>query len=539
MNKSLHSKFGLSRILSLASIIAILLAGIAGTAQAETSIPQTDQTPLQPLTGPDPAVVQPRYISGFGLDNTYTIFYEDRNDTAGCSYASRIYFNQTSSGPFGFAATSTATNICDTHFVVKDWPITISGLGTFSYRGWGSVDNNAYHTFYVSNDLANWTNVYYGAGMFSDPGNVLAGDSILYGFHDIVNLNGNYMGFVESAGGKTYIVWSDNGDQYWQIIAKVGGSTPADMPLNLFLSPSITGPIPTGNFLPFEVDGQIVLGKVMVPGDRSGLYLAINAPAYQAVSQAQKEAAFLNPDNWTWRDGSTGLPDGDSRVLSSTYVTGGHDTREVFTVPSSDVHADKVYIYTARYATGDARNGLGCASSSSSCLVVNSGNGDTGGGDEDPPVVEAAAASIYQLPIPLTGFAPDTITTLPNQPSSVKYSTTQLSLVIPAIGIDASITGVPLVGGNWDVTWLGDQAGYLYGSAFPTWNGNSVLTGHVVNADGEPGVFHDIGRLRWGDRILVQSMDRTMFSRSGKPGLYRPRITSTYSATKTCPGSPW
>ena len=46
----------------------------------------------------------------------------------------------------------------------------------------------------------NSTQVYYGTAMFDET--VTGGEAILYGFHDIVHINGNYMGFVESAGGK-------------------------------------------------------------------------------------------------------------------------------------------------------------------------------------------------------------------------------------------------------------------------------------------------------------------------------------------------
>ena len=332
---------------------------------AEVSIPQTDQTPLTPLLAPNPLVAAPRYISGIGEDNVYTIFYEDRNDTSGCSFGYRIYLNQTTTGAFGFAGTSTATNICDTHLKVKDWPITI-GANTYSYRAWGSVDNNAYHTFYVSNDLVNWTLIYYGTGMFNET--ITGGDAILYGFHDIVQINGNYIGFVESAGGHTYIAWSDNGDQTWTVIAKVGGSAATDLPLSLSFTSA--GPIPTGNFLLMEVNGETVYGKLMVPGNRSGAYLAINREAAQAATPSLAEAAFLNPAYWTWSDDTTGLPGIANAVLTSTLTSGGHDMREVFSIPTSSVQSDHVILYTANYASTTVPHGIGCAASNAECIVI-------------------------------------------------------------------------------------------------------------------------------------------------------------------------
>ncbi len=63
--------------------------------------------------------------------------------------------------------------------------------------------------------------------------------------------------------------------------------------------------------------------------------------------------------------------------------------------------------------------------------------------------------------------------------------------------------GVQIKDGGWDVSWLQDQVGWLNGTAYPTWKGNSVLTGHVVNADGRPGVFSKLKSLRLGEYIFV------------------------------------
>jgi LPXTG-site transpeptidase (sortase) family protein len=57
--------------------------------------------------------------------------------------------------------------------------------------------------------------------------------------------------------------------------------------------------------------------------------------------------------------------------------------------------------------------------------------------------------------------------------------------------------------GNWDISWLQDQVGWLNGTAYPTWKGNSVLTGHVINADGKPGVFYGLKALGVGEYVFV------------------------------------
>lgn len=107
--------------------------------------------------------------------------------------------------------------------------------------------------------------------------------------------------------------------------------------------------------------------------------------------------------------------------------------------------------------------------------------------------------------LPDTGFAPGYVSRLVSQPQEKMYTTTELSLDIPVIGLNAPIVGVPLVDGVWDVAWLADKAGWLIGTAFPTWAGNSVLTGHVWNADNTPGTFVDLKKLKYGDVVKVRA----------------------------------
>lgn len=130
----------------------ILLTLLASQASAGTFQPEAveDQTPLAPLANPVPAFYQPRYVSGFGQDQVFTLFIEDRDSDFAISFVA------TTTGPNGFPAAATSTNIADTHFTVKDWPVAVEGA-QYAYRGWGAVGNNPEHHFYVSNDLVNWT----------------------------------------------------------------------------------------------------------------------------------------------------------------------------------------------------------------------------------------------------------------------------------------------------------------------------------------------------------------------------------------------
>lgn len=78
-------------------------------------------------------------------------------------------------------------------------------------------------------------------------------------------------------------------------------------------------------------------------------------------------------------------------------------------------------------------------------------------------------------------------------------------LGIPSLGVQTQIVGVPSTSAGWDVTWLDNNAGWLNGTAFPTWDGNSVLTGHVYLSNGQPGPFVDIGTLKYGDRVIIEA----------------------------------
>ncbi|MEI6291172.1 MAG: sortase, partial [Chloroflexota bacterium] len=106
--------------------------------------------------------------------------------------------------------------------------------------------------------------------------------------------------------------------------------------------------------------------------------------------------------------------------------------------------------------------------------------------------------------MPDTGFAPGIVTLLPKQPEDSLYTSAgNLELSIPAIGTKSRIVGIPATNDGWNLAWLGNDTGWLAGSAYPTWNGNSVLTGHVFNADGKPGIFASLGLLRWGDEVTI------------------------------------
>jgi LPXTG-site transpeptidase (sortase) family protein len=107
--------------------------------------------------------------------------------------------------------------------------------------------------------------------------------------------------------------------------------------------------------------------------------------------------------------------------------------------------------------------------------------------------------------LPATGFAPNMVTDLTHVPHETYLATGDVMLEIPSLGVKIPVVGVPKKNDTWNVSWLGNQAGWLAGSAFPSWNGNSILTGHVYLADGLPGPFVSLYKLKYGDRIIVHA----------------------------------
>jgi hypothetical protein len=313
----------------------------AGAWAGTIDVTVTDATPTAPVANPTPASYQPRYLSGFGSGDSFTVFFEDRDN------ASTIGYVSTTTGPTGFPAAVTLTNIADTHFCVKDWPITIGAgacAGNYDYRAWASTGNNPNHTFYVSNDLTNWCQVssFTISNHWTFTG---ARGSVYYGFHDVLLLNGTYYAWGESNQGQTMMVRSVNGDDVWEAFDSVGGTQPADGPLQMPESAT-----PSGSF--FDLGADRGYGKIQVRGNDSGFYLAVNTAAKPSLWPPALEAAFLDPNNWTWNDDTTGLP--TTPILAATAE---HDMREGWLVPSGGT--SWTIMYDADYGAADGGKALG------------------------------------------------------------------------------------------------------------------------------------------------------------------------------------
>ncbi len=161
---------------------------------------------------------------------------------------------------------------------------------------------------------------------------------------------------------------------------------------------------------------------------------------------------------------------------------------------------------------------------------INTVNVTTTSTDTDPANNTASASlSIVGLDAPATGFAPDRLTRLPIQAQDAAYREYHdLWLEIPVLGVESPIVGVPLDADGWDVTWLGDQAGYLDGTAFPTWRGNSVITGHAALSSGLPGPFARLEDLGYGARVIVHGWGARSIYEVREVDLVRPDDPSIF-----------
>jgi LPXTG-site transpeptidase (sortase) family protein len=219
---------------------------------------------------------------------------------------------------------------------------------------------------------------------------------------------------------------------------------------------------------------------------------------------------------------------GDSASETGNYVLAEIGVNGVYDTPSCGVPVTnddmEIAINSASYNSGTNTTTLGinngvilpdgiyrlfvCGTTTIHDLIglpLNGGLSDT----QIDFTVQAAPAEAEPTTLPEVGFSMGRTTSLPIQPVTKAYASTEMRLEIPSLAVSIPIVGVPQGGESWDVTWLGNSAGYLAGSAFPTWAGNTVLTGHVWDANNNPGPFSNIKTLQYGDLVQVQAFGMT------------------------------
>ncbi|HZW03761.1 MAG TPA: sortase [Anaerolineaceae bacterium] len=199
----------------------------------------------------------------------------------------------------------------------------------------------------------------------------------------------------------------------------------------------------------------------------------------------------------------------------STFSTVGS---EIASLTAVDPNLDETHTFTLVGGAGSANNSLFRISGDR--LLLNGEGADPGTRlsirirATDPAGLAFEKAFALRVSsdavLPATGFAAGRVTDLLPQPAEKRYQQfDNVRLEIPALGVQADIAGVPHNANLWDTTWLWDQVGWLNGTAFPGWQGNSVLAAHNFVPSGNEGPFVDLHRLRWGDQVLVHAFGET------------------------------
>lgn len=247
-------------------------------------------------------------------------------------------------------------------------------------------------------------------------------------------------------------------------------------------------------------------------------------------------SSFNTPSCAVVAAGGVVAPDIRIPVTSVTYSNGGGSGPFVATVTlSAPLTTDGYYrlfvcgttsiVQANNAALALAGNGIanGTDFVRNFQLVTPAAGGGGGGGtvDDNNPKISVTA-------LPATGFAPNRVTMLAKQPEELAYTSLgDLWIEIPALGVKTSIVGVPQTkDGEWNVTWLANNVGWLNGTAFPTWEGNSVLTAHVTNANGLDGPFANLAKLKFGDQIIVHAFGQKYIFELRNSRMVKPFATS-------------
>ena len=244
-----------------------------------------------------------------------------------------------------------------------------------------------------------------------------------------------------------------------------------------------------------ENTGDVSLNSVQVTDDLSATFAGAMAVSVDSVTSG----TFTVNGGY---DGST-----DTNLLDGTdslaVGASGTITLTVMVTPGSNLGP---YNNTAT-ASGESPAETTVTDDSQDGTDVDPDGDGTPTNNDEPTPVTFRIEDVNEWPD--TGFAPGVVTKLPEQPVEYAYGDLgSLWLEVPKLNVESSIVGVYYRGGEWKVSWLGGDIGYLEGSAFPTWEGNTVLVGHNYLRTGQPGPFADLDTLRYGDRVVIHAWGR-------------------------------
>ena len=240
-----------------------------------------------------------------------------------------------------------------------------------------------------------------------------------------------------------------------------------------------------------------------------------------AISTCVSEELTVNKATPTLTVTGSGPVGVGDTITGTAHLSGGYGT--LIGTLTFDVYAPSDTTFSSPLSVGAAIIVSGSGNYTSDDFVTTEVgeytwiahySGDVNNNAVDTSTSDAGSTSTVNLfapaesgsELPGTGFAPGVTTHLSKQPTDKPYfSLGKQWIEIPALDIEATIVGIPASQGGWDLTWLGNDVGWLQGTAFPTWAGNSVLTAHVYDANGKPGLFVNLDKLNWGDQIIVHA----------------------------------
>ena len=120
----------------------------------------------------------------------------------------------------------------------------------------------------------------------------------------------------------------------------------------------------------------------------------------------------------------------------------------------------------------------------------------------EPPEPTFPTLFLIDTELPKTGLSAKPAA----KPAAVKYPGTGMELLIPSLGVTSSIVTVDFADGEYQVEWLGMDAGLLEGSTLPG-KGLSVIAAHNTLGKEEYGPFARLAELNPGDRFFVRSAE--------------------------------
>lgn len=255
----------------------------------------------------------------------------------------------------------------------------------------------------------------------------------------------------------------------------------------------------------FEVDNT---APIVVSTSLASSYTAPGPGSFTVTlnENVDNPAGDSDPDDVTNPANYLLVEDGPNGIFNTVSCAGGPVSDDIQIAVSSAGYNNGIFTATVTLAAALPAGSYRLFVCGTTSIVDLAQNPLNGGADYVFDfVVIAGDGGGGVSTLPATGFPQGRVTILPPQPVEKAYTSTDLVLEIPSLGKKLTIVGVPQMEGNWDVSWLGRNAGYLAGSAFPTWAGNSVLTGHVWDAYNQPGPFADLKTLKYGDQILIHA----------------------------------